>query len=135
MKSAIPILSLCILAAATSGCSQIHGAFERIAAETQPTLVFPAGTKIEASGREYVAWGTGVCPTNEGAMGAIFGQPADAGKTGCIRIPKDAEFVDVFMASPAEGTFSERWTVLRDTRGLRMSLARPDGSLIALAPR
>lgn len=132
------LLSLSFAAvAALAGCDAVTNHVAELVVANEPTIVISAGYRIDVAGRQVPIQGYEECPKFNPTMVKLFGHDLEDGKATCIVLAKERTKVPVLVALPAGGAVREDWSIIRETGKTdsgrpyaRMSLRRPDGSLV-----
>ena len=129
MKTNI-LLALASLAVTLVACDKVA---QQVATVDKGPLVmvFAPGFKIlEKDASAVPVQGFDECPANP-SMVKIVGESNTDGKNTCVVITASTQQVPVLIGLPG-GNATEQWTVIRGEKN-RISLQRPDGSLVAAA--
>lgn len=129
MKTKI-LLALASLAVTLVACDKVAQQMEAV--DKGPlVMVFAPGFQILAKDASAVpVQGFDECQANP-SQAKIFGESQIAGKNTCVVITASTKQVPVLIGSPG-GSVTEQWTVIRGEKD-RISLQRPDGSLVVAA--
>lgn len=109
-----------------TGCDEVEKVGSIVSGEPM-TIAFAPGFQIAVEGKPVAVSGFDPCPKQDPAMTKLFGPaPTDDAKE-CIVVRPSTQSVKVRLSARTD----EVWVVLRDkTHPDRMSLRRPDGSLV-----
>ncbi|GMG94693.1 hypothetical protein ACUXAV_004953 [Cupriavidus metallidurans] len=109
-----------------TGCEEVEKIGSIVSGEPM-TIAFAPGFQIAVEGKPVAVSGFDPCPKRDRAMTKVFGPAPTDGAKECIVVRPFTQSVKVRLSARTD----EVWIVLRDTvHPDRMSLRRPDGSLV-----
>lgn len=96
------------------------------------SIVLPPGYPVALDGKKALVFGNNDCLGGDPMMDALFGPDPYAGKSSCVVLAPDTQFVTVTLVDPKEHTLTrEVWDVVRGgERRDAITLRRQDGSFV-----